>query len=187
MNEALILLVLVWAVLLVPSALRSRSASSPHVTVEGFERAMDVLRSSPSRPGKVGSRSLLVPDDAQRIVDHADPVRTEAPPRPPRHREDPSVAARRVWFLRAIAASGVSLVLAPLLGGYAWFLALLVIAGTAGYAVLLRRWKLQSDEVRSVVRELGTARPAEREVDEPLDVAVGAGAPGTVRLRRWDA
>lgn len=188
MNEALILLVLVWAVLLVPSALRSRSASSPHVTVEGFERAMDVLRSSPSRPGKVGSRSLLVPDDAQRIVDHADPPATDAPARAPRHREDPAVEIRRQWFVRALLATAVSVVLAPFLGGAAWVLAGLALVGTVSYAVLLRRWKLQRDEVRSVVRELGSARTAGHgaPTQERPRVAVGAEAPGTVRLRRWD-
>ena len=188
MNQALILLVLLWAVLLVPSALRSRSASSPHVTVEGFERAMDVLRSSPARPGKVGSRSLLVPDDAQRIVDHADLPAAPAPSRAPRHREDPAVEARRQWFVRALLASLVSLVMAPVLGGAAWVLASLTWAGTAVYAVLLRRWKLQRDEVRTVVRELGSARTATASTaaDDRPRAAVGAEAPGTVRLRRWD-
>ncbi len=193
MNEALILLVLVWAVLLIPSALRSRSATSPHVTVGGFERAMDVLRSSPTtgsgqRPGRVGSRSLLVPEDAGRIVERSDPPGDEPPPPSGRHREDPTIAARRLWFVRLLVASAVSLLVAPLLGGAAWLLALLVLAGTGGYAVLLRRWKLQRDEVRSVVRELGSSRPAQD--GAPVGAAVGAEGVeppvGTVRLRRWD-
>ena len=188
MNQMLILLVLLWAVLLVPSAWRSRSASSPHVTVEGFERAMDVLRSSPARSGKVGSRSLLVPDDAQRIVDHADLPAAEAPTSAPRHREAPAIEARRQWFVRALLASLVALVMAPVLGGAAWVVASLTWGATAAYAVLLRRWKLQRDEVRTVVRELGSVRPAPAAAsdDERPRVAVGAEAPGTVRLRRWD-
>jgi hypothetical protein len=43
-SEALVLLVILWAAALVPSAVRARNAS-PHVTVGGFERAMEVLRS----------------------------------------------------------------------------------------------------------------------------------------------
>lgn len=190
MNEALILLVLVWAVLLLPSALRSRNATSPHVTVGGFERAMDVLRSSPGdRPGKVGSRRLLVPDDASRIVERGDAPTRDAEVldgvRSVRH-EDPTVASRRLWFVRLLAASAVAVVLAPLLGGPTWVLALLIVGGTGGYAALLRRWKLQRDEVRAVVRELAPAETHGERV--PVGAAVGAeGAPvGTVRLRRWD-
>lgn len=206
MNEALILLVLVWAVLLIPSALRSRSSTSPHVTVGRFKHAMDVLKSSPSRDAKRGGeRSLLVPVDAGRIVQRADlsdeqhpdarqpDARHDAAGRPAvTHREDPAIAARRSWFLRLLAAAGVSVVAAPLLGGAAWVLALLAVAATAGYAVLLRRWKVQRDEVRAVVRELEPVRRAEH---GPVGAAVAGGGGGTggdaaaggaVRLRRWD-
>jgi hypothetical protein len=208
-NEALVLLVLLWAVLLVPSALRSRASSSPHVTVGGFERAMDVLRTSP----RTGGRQLLVPADAGRIVARAESVpgsvpgergyapraagppagappnvASEAGPADPVGRrvavEDPRIAARRVWFVRLLVGTAASLLLAIIVGGLLWVAAFLAIAATAGYATLLRRLKLQRDEVRTVVRSL--------EIDADPRVPVGAAvghdvAPsGSVRLRRWD-
>lgn len=192
MNEALVLLVLLWAVLLVPSALKSRSSSSPHVTVGGFERAMDVLRTSP--PGSTGSRQLLVPKDAGRIVEHVDPpTRTASargadhtpPPRVSAQREDPRVASRRLWFGRLLAGTAVSIVVAAVVGGLVWGIAAVAVAATAVYTGLLRRWKVQRDEVRSVVRELSP------EVDEPIRIPVGVAVgesreSGTVRLRTWD-
>ena len=194
MNEALVLLVLLWAVLLVPSALRSRSSSSPHVTVGGFERAMDVLRTSPTSSGGRSStgRQLLVPKDAGRIVDHVDPPTRPAsargadaapPPRVSATREDPTIAARRMWFTRLLAGSALSVVLALVFGGIVWLLAGAAVAGTVAYAALLRRWKVQRDEVRSVVREL----ELDAEPRVPVGAAVGAsGSSGTVRLRTWE-
>jgi hypothetical protein len=177
-NEALVLLVLLWAALLVPSALRSRTGS-PHQTVGGFERAMDVLRSQP-QSGSHG-RQLLVPGDASRIVDHAGIEAVEEPK--PYKREDPRVEARRIWFLRLVTGTVVSLALATAFGGVLWVVALLSAAATGTYVALLRRWKLQADEVRSVVRKL-EAESAEHRV--PVGAAVGENV-GTVRLRRWDA
>lgn len=174
MNEALVLLVLLWAALLVPSALRSRTGS-PHVTVGGFERAMDVLRSPSSRSG---GRELLVPGDAGRIVDHVGiaPVEELRPYR----REDPRVEARRTWFLRLVTGTALSLGLAVAFGGVLWAVAVLAVTATATYTALLRRWKLQADQVRTVVRKL-EADAAPRRV--PLGAAVGE---SSVRLRRWD-
>lgn len=181
--DALVLLTLVWAVLLIPSALRSRRAS-PHATVGGFERAMNVLRATPRA---TAGRQLLVPDDAGRIVG------------PPHHesgslrsdtmttREDPLIARRRRNFYRASIATLVTLVAAVVLGGWAWPVFALVAAGTVSYVAILRRLKLQRDEARRVVRELDLT------VEEPVvqpRVAVGNGGEelthGSVRLRRWD-
>ena len=175
MNEALVLLVLLWAALLVPSALRSRTGS-PHVTVGGFERAMDVLKTPSHRSS---GRELLVPGDAGRIVDHVG----IAPAEEPRavKREDPRVAARRTWFLRLVVATVLSVGLAAVLGGaLLWSVAVLTLAATATYVALLRRWKVQADQVRTVVRKL--------EADaEPRRVPVGAAVgESSVRLRRWD-
>jgi hypothetical protein len=230
-NEALVLVVLLWAVLLLPSALRSRSSSSPHVTVGGFARAMEVLRASPSDSD---GRQVLVPTDAGRVVDSAaplagsdartrsgDPQRSDdrtrsgaasrsgaelrsgdrsrlqlerrGPDGSPaaRHgtsttsREELRVVSRRLWFIRLLVGTAVSLLAAIVVGGVVWGVALLSIAGTTGYVVFLRRLKVQRDEVRSVVRELAP-RPASD--DPPVAVAVGGDhrPSGTVRLRRWD-
>lgn len=185
MSEALVLLVLLWAVLLVPSALKNRT-SSPHATVGGFERAMDVLR-TPHRSGT--GRELLVPGEgAGRIVSHA---HVEGETRP-FHREDPLVAGRRLTFTRLLAASAVTIVVALVVGGALWWVAVAALAVTTGYAWLLRRWKLQRDAARAVVRELEVPRTAVAPA-EPQRVPVAAGAvgdertaTGAVRLRRWD-
>jgi hypothetical protein len=183
-SEALVLLVLLWAVLLVPGALRSRN-SSPHATVGGFERAMDVLRTEGRGPVRGGNgRELLVPRDAGRIVEREidGTVRTVRI-----HHEDPLVTQRRGWFLRAVAATGIALLLALVVGGWMWAPFLFTAAGTGGYAALLRHLKVQRDEARRVVRELDLHRV---ELPEPQRVAVGGdlfeGGHG-VRLRRWDA
>ena len=176
MNEAIVLLVLLWAVVLVPGAIRSRNRTSPHSTVGGFERAMDVLRSKPS----VG-RELLVPRDAGRIVTR-DVNRAE--PQGPYRREDPVTARRRSWFVRLLAGTGATLLLALLLGGWLWLPFLTAALVSGGYTALLRHLKLQRDEARRVVREIDL-----RDRDEvispevPQPVASGGGA---VRLRRWD-
>jgi hypothetical protein len=183
-NEALGMLVLLWAALLVPSALRSRTGS-PHATVGGFERAMDVLKTSPRSAPKGAGRQLLVPGDAGRIVDHADIAAAEEPK--PYKREDPRVEARRVWFLRLVVGTVASIALAIGFGGLLWAVALLSLAATTAYVVLLRRWKLQADQVRSVVRRLEAETATQREPERvPVGAAVGAEA-GSVRLRRWDA
>ena len=197
MNEALVLLVLVWAALLIPAAIRSRAAS-PHATVGGFERAMDVLRSQPQ---------TIAASDADASGDRAaDRDRGPAVSSPQVTRaEDPVIVQRRTWFVRALAATGVALLLAIVAGGWLWYLAGLVTVLTAGYTVVLRHLKLQRDAAREVVRELDLTDPdpvlRERvgRGDDALEVerepvAVGGsaggadwgGGAGSVRLRRWD-
>ncbi len=183
MNEPLVLLILVWAVLFVPGAVRARN-TSPHATVGGFERAMDVLRSEAHTGG--GGRSLMVPADAGRIVE-----------RPVEHgvggtaltspSEDPVIARRRAWFIRGLFALGLALGFALLLGGAAWLLFAAVVVGDAAYVTVLRRLKVQRDEARQVVRQLDLGSGA-----SPVTGQVTAGGEeawvgsGTVRLRRWD-
>lgn len=177
-SEALVLLVLLWAVLLVPGALRSRN-SSPHATVGGFERAMDVLRNE----GRGTGRQLLVPGDAGRIVGRE----VDATVRSVRLRhEDPIVVQRRGWFLRGVAATGVAFLLALVVGGWMWLPFLLVTTVTGGYVALLRHLKIQRDEARRVVRELDLDRVRD---ELPQRAAVGGSAwdvGAGVRLRRWD-
>jgi hypothetical protein len=189
-NEAIVLLLLLWAVLLLPGALRSRN-SSPHTTVGGFSRAMDVLRTKPGQ-----GRELMVPGDAGRIVtqglsrDAAEPAAgrdTRAAAYAPRG-EDPVVARRRSWFLRLVVATAVGLPLVVAFGGWLWLPFTMLVLVTGGYVVLLRRLKLQHDQARRVVRELALHRTEEPRVEdrpEPADGTSGL-AVGTVRLRRWD-
>lgn len=200
MNEALVLLVLVWAALLIPAAIRSRAAS-PHATVGGFERAMDVLRSQPQTFAASDVDTSGAPAADRELAS----VASSTAPSPQAARgEDPVIVQRRTWFIRALAATGVVLLLALVAGGWLWYLAGLVVALTAGYTVVLRHLKLQRDAAREVVRELDlTDRdPVLRERvgrgDDALEVerepvAVGGSAgggwssgSGAVRLRRWD-
>ncbi len=198
MNEALVLLALVWAALLVPAALRARAAS-PHATVGGFERAMDVLRSEAHADRARDTRGA---DDAPATSDRPSDV-AEAQARRP---EDPVIVRRRLWFVRGLAATGATLVLAVIVGGWTWLPAIVITLVTAGYVAVLRHLKLQRDAAREVVRELDLtgADPRLREqvgqgadavVVEREPVAVGQHPEpadrswtesGTVRLRRWD-
>ena len=127
----------------------------------------------------------MVPADPARIV--ARPVDDRIEPRAPVVAEDPVIARRRVWFVRALAACVLALALAIVLQGVAWLVFLATVSATAAYVVVLRRLKQQRDEARSVVRELDLR---EGMVAEAGQVAVGAEdawvGSGTVRLRRWD-
>jgi hypothetical protein len=182
-NEALVLLVLVWAVVLVPGALRSRNAS-PHATVGGFERAMDVLRSDAR--GASGGRQVLVPGDAGRIVQRPGMARD---PQPTPHRSrgsNPVVARRLVWLLRCLAGTGVTFVVAIVAGGWLWLPFVVSVGFTGVYIAVLRHLKLQRDEARRVVSDLDLTIDL---VAEEQDMAVGAEhwvGSGTVRLRRWN-
>lgn len=182
MNEALALLLLVWAALFLPGVVRARN-TSPHVTVGGFERAMHVLRSDGHGRGR--GRHLMVPADPARIV--ARPVDDRIELVPAMVAEDPVIARRRVWFVRALVACALTLALALLVQGAAWVVFLATASATAAYVAVLRRLKQQRDEARSVVRELDLD---EGVVGDGGQVAVGAEdtwvGSGTVRLRRWD-
>ncbi len=175
------LLILLWAALVVPGALKARN-TSPHVTVGGFEHAMNVLRSEGHDGGR--GRRVMVPDDAGRIV--ARPVGDHLVPQS-MPSEDPVIVRRRLWFVRALLATGISLGLALLLGGGAWLLFAGVAVASAVYVVVLRHLKLQRDAARDVVRELDLDDQA---VATTGQVAVGGEdswvGSGTVRLRRWD-
>lgn len=175
-------MLLVWAVLFLPAAVRARN-TSPHITVGGFERAMNVLRSDGHGRGR--GRRLMVPDDPARIV--ARPVDDRIEPVVTVLAEDPVIARRRVWFVRSLAACTLALVLGLLLQGAAWLVFLATVSATVAYVAVLRRLKQQRDEARTVVRELDLREGVVGDVGQ---VAVGAEdswvGSGTVRLRRWD-
>lgn len=197
-NEALVVLILLSAAFVVPSALRNRHAS-PHVTVGGFERAMDILGSGPQEVDMARSsngRRLMVPGDANRIVERpsaGDPAPRTTPVRI--RRPDPVVARREAWFIRSIAATGVSFLGAVVVGGYLWPLFAVVLLATLGYVAVLRHLKLQRDEARRVVAQLDLHRDrtvidVTDRAPQPVSAAVGGSEPwvgsSTVRLRRWD-
>lgn len=182
MSEALVVLVLVWAGLLVPGALRSRNAS-PHATVGGFQRAMDVLRSDTRSSS--GDRQVLVPGDASHVVQRLGTVGGTAGPHRVRG-SDPVIARRLLWFRRGLAATGITLLIALVAGGWLW-LPFVVSAGlTAVYVTILRHLKLQRDEARRVVSDLDLYIDiAAEERNAALEAGEWVGS-GTVRLRRWN-
>jgi hypothetical protein len=203
LNEALIvLLIMGWAAVLLPSALRSRSRSV-HVSVGGFEHAMAVLRRGPD------GREIMVPHDSRRIVGEREsaggqPVRLGGA-------QDPLIARRRSLFLRLAATTGTTFVLAVVFGGMLWPLFFVTAMVLGGYVALLRHFKIERDRVRAVVREIDLTAFEDRASERDL-VAVGAEGFGAgehgadrysglqvatrpdqpwepqagVRIRRWD-
>ena len=186
-NASLLLLVLVWVALLLPSAVRSRIRTSPRTSVGGFRRAMDGLRDGADGAASRGPRV----DPRVREPRRAAPGAPVSPARPtgraPR-REDPLVARRRTRFVRLVGATALSLVAAPLVGGaLAWTVAGLLVAATATTVVVLRRLTLQRAAARRVVVDLDLRRPAPAlhdEVTGELLLAAGSAA-DVVRLRSW--
>lgn len=183
MTDALVLLAMVWVALLLPSALRSRR-TSPHNTVGGFERAMNVLRTDARGSG---GRALLIPADAGRIVGYTpiEPGTTRSATMA--IQEDPIIVRRRTRFVRALVATVATFVLAAVFGGWLWPVFVVVAGGTGGYVAILRHLKLQRDEAARVVSELDLTQ---EEVQLAPRVAVGGGGQelehGSVRLRRWE-
>lgn len=191
MSQGLVvLLIVLWAIVLLPGALRSRR-SSAQVTVGGFERAMDVLRNRP--PG----REVMVPIDAGRIVHRPGGAETvvSAAARADRlevregdlavvHREPSArelerretMARRRSLFARLLAGAGGALLVALVAGGALWWtLATLSVGAVAGYAALLRSWKLQRDQAAEVVRTIRTTDRRAEADRVPMAHAVGEG------------
>ena len=176
-NPSLLLLVLVWVALLLPSAVRSRLRSSPRTTVGGFRRAMDGLRDGADAGATVAARVTAA---APRPVATA-PVRSA-------RREDPVLARRRTRFVRLLGLTGLAVVAAPFVGGtLAWTIALAAVGTTAATTVVLRRLTLQRAAARRVVVALDLRRPAPAlhdEVTGELLLAAGSAAE-VVRLRSW--
>lgn len=213
MNEALlVILAFLWALMLLPGAIRARR-SSTRATVGGFHRAMEVLRQRPD------GRQVMVPDDADRIVSR--PAGSGGTPHErvaaARQRGDGSDRAaasrellrrRRRLFVRLGVATAGLLVIALIAGGLVWLLFGLSAVALTGYAALLRRWKLERDQAREVVRDLTSVRDERRPGPAPsgqpqehperrparavgggvADYRLhpdGAGSSGNVRLRSW--
>jgi hypothetical protein len=161
-NPSLLLLILVWAALLLPGALRSHLRSSPRTTVGGFQRAMDGLR-------------------AERSVIGAAPLRSGA------RREDPVIVLRRTRFLRLAGIATILLIVAPVIGGFMWVVAGAGVSTLLTATLVLRRLKVQREAARHVLTQLDLRRPAQPLVDEhtgELLLAAGSSS-SSVRLRGW--
>lgn len=162
MNGALVfLLALLWALVILPGALRSRR-SSPTSSVGTFERAMDVLARRESNGYGGEGRVVYVPNDAVRISgDRA-------------IRQQEIRARRRRTFMRLLVLTATSMVVAVVGGGQWWLMFLSTGALLTGYVVLLLRWKSQAEQAAAVARDLpGAARARAaaaplRSFDQPL-------------------
>lgn len=132
MTQALLLIFLIWAVLLVPLGVRRRQ-EHPRRTVDGFERAMDVLAGD---------------------NDHA----TEWKQQPVAGRVSALQHRRLQLFSAALRSTGVAGLVAVIFGGWLWVLFAVAVGLTAAYAGVLRQAKRQRDYADMVVRELQTYR-----------------------------
>lgn len=204
LDEALLAALLIgWAAVLLPSALRSRRETDPLVTVGGFTQAMAVLR------GRPDGREIMVPGQADRIVGHGAPTRRPAPSsRPGTSRRSGLLARRRQLFVRLLATTAVTFVLAVVVGGLLWPVFVTTTIALAVYVGMLRHFKLEADQARDVVRTIDLAAHESEAAEagwSPYEqdrqpVAVGAEsvqvvtrpdepwAPNSsVRIRRWEA
>ena len=147
MNGALVvILALLWALVLVPGAIRSRR-SSPTSSVGTFERAMDVLARR-DQPGRV----LYVPGDAGAIVGDRT-LRRRA-----------QLDDRRRRFTRMVAATLIGLPIAIVGEGRWWFVFFVPAVALGVYIALLLRWKAQAEQAATVVRTLPLAHAPAREI-----------------------
>lgn len=161
-NEALVvMLAFVWALLLLPGAIRSRRRDDAD-EVRGFPRGQQVLADAAEAESAspwtgLNAQPTLAAVPAQSV----DVEPAAAAPRPGTgYAVDPVLVRRQ----RVTATLGVvvalTTVVAALLGGASWLAPALATAAFGGYLALLRRWKLQRDEARALVAELRAARAA---------------------------
>ncbi len=147
MNGALVfLLALLWALVILPGALRSRR-SSPASSVGTFERAMDILARRESNEYGGDGRYVYVPNDAARISGDR------------MLRQQEIMRRRRRTFIRLLVLALASLMIAAVGGGEWWFVFACAGAMLSGYVALLLRWKSQAEQAAAVARDLpGAAR-----------------------------
>lgn len=169
MNEALVvILAFLWALLLLPGAIRSWRSDGR--AAGGFPRAGEAPRDADQHtlPAAAGWAPVAVGnEDGERPALRAVPAAGGGDDDQDVG-YDPVIARRRQVFLALVAGLVVMVVLGAVVGGAAWLAPLVGGALLAAYGYLLRRWKLQRDEARAIVRELrGARRPAhERPVEQ---------------------
>lgn len=212
LDEVLLAALLIgWAAVLLPSALRSRRSADPIVTVGGFTEAMAVLRGRPQ------GREIMVPSEADRIVAYGERSVAGAPREPSVSRTSARARLRqrrKAMFVRLLLSTVLTFALAMPIGGYLWPVFFTSALALFGYVAMLRHHKVERDAARTVIRAMH--RPPEHGPDrgwQPVGeawaaeyarepVAVGAEAYGgvavatspdtpwepqaSVRIRRWE-
>lgn len=160
MNGALVvLLALFWALVVLPSALRSRR-SSPVSSVGTFERAMGVLARNEAGPNRRGPRGARVANRSNARATTRDSRVVYVPRDPSRvvadwsGRREQMLARRRRMFVRLLGAVSIALVVGLVLGGRWWLGVPVTGLALVAYVTLLLRWKAQTDRAAQVVRAL---------------------------------
>lgn len=152
MNLALLmLLALLWSVVLLPSALRSRRKSLHH-SMGGFARAMQILAGS-EPPSRRDTRVVFVPADPRRIV---------APPRGAELARE----RRRRTLVGLLTTVGISASLALLLHGVFTVLAVASSMALVAFVAALRQMAQQERRARTLVRLDDRRHFEDRQVDD---------------------
>lgn len=159
----LFVLAVVWAVYLV-SWMRSRTSHRRVNSISSFSNHLSILE----RTTPAGAGVPVAPGTA--------PLQGGQYFAPNRPRLSPQKKRRRDILLGTAAATGVTFLLALLMGGAAWMLFLLCLAALVGYVVLLANLQKQKLERQAKVRQL-RAVPNHDDVafDEPVRMYVVGG------------
>jgi hypothetical protein len=159
MNVALLVLLLVlWALILGPGALRGVQGRSPTASVDAFERSMGILASDRSAFARTPGRHVMVVHDPRAVV----------APRSSRRR---TLERRRLilqWLAAAVVATAILGVAA---GGVALAAFWVSAAALVGYVGLLLHLRSRAEHTRRTVRRLPVAPQSDREI--VLDDVVG--------------
>lgn len=135
-----ILLVVLWAAVLVPGALRGRASSSPMSSIDSFERSM-VMLAHRAQARSPSGRTVLMP------------------PAPRSSARARAAQRRRAVLARLGGAVGVSAPLGMFAGGAAWLLFAGSLAALVGYVIVLFQVQARQAELRRKVRRIPDRRP----------------------------
>lgn len=142
----IVLLLLAWAVVLVPSILGPRIVSSPIDGVRSFERSMGILESARRGQEHPPGRWVMIPKGLNAA---------------PQRRRNRVIRRRRQNFQRLVLAAAATLLLGAIPGLRAlWMAHLAIDAALALYVLQLRRWRLAELQRARVVHPLPTEQPA---------------------------
>jgi hypothetical protein len=150
----LLILAVIWAAVLVPPWLQNRKETRPGDSIASFRQQLSVLERT--TPGRRTVHATVTPLSAHR------PVAT-GPGRAPRTeamRRADVRRRRREVFLTLLGATGLTFVLAVILGGPVWTLHLAVLVLFAGYVGMLLKLQQQSAERDTKVRYMPQAQGA---------------------------
>jgi hypothetical protein len=153
----LVLLVVLWTVILVPSALRGRYERSPATSVDSFERSMSILAAD-LRGRASGASSRRAP--GRRVLVVADP-RAFAGGGASRRR---TLHRRKLVLQGLVAAAAVTAVAAIAIGGVLITLFYAVVVALLAYVGGLVWIRANAQSVRRTVRRL-PVRPAATAVE----------------------